>query len=184
MTRSDASTDTALCMSTSRRARRAGTTHSGSYVAFSTRAWPTPASQRRPGTWLVPGRVCSVSPAGAAKASTLGCRPMTRPGYPAARRTDDADLLHGRTIPDPYRWLEDATSAETLTWTTGQDELLADQLRDVPGRDHLRTRIGELLGAGSIGTPSWRGERQFFLRRTADQEHAVLLTVDHDGADE
>ena len=109
---------------------------------------------------------------------------MTRPGYPAARRTDDADLLHGRTIPDPYRWLEDATSAETLAWTTGQDELLTDQLRDVPGRDHLRTRIGELLGAGSIGTPSWRGERQFFLRRTADQEHAVLLTVDHDGADE
>ena len=109
---------------------------------------------------------------------------MTRPGYPAARRTDDADLLHGRTIPDPYRWLEDATSAETLAWTAGQDELLTDQLRDVPGRDHLRTRIGELLGAGSIGTPSWRGERQFFLRRTADQEHAVLLTVDHDGADE
>ncbi len=109
---------------------------------------------------------------------------MTRPGYPAARRTDDADVLHGRTIPDPYRWLEDATSAETLAWTTGQDELLTDQLRDVPGRDHLRTRIGELLGAGSIGTPSWRGERQFFLRRTADQEHAVLLTVDHDGADE
>ena len=109
---------------------------------------------------------------------------MTRPGYPAARRTDDADLLHGRTIADPYRWLEDATSAETLAWTTGQDELLTDQLRDVPGRDHLRTRIGELLGAGSIGTPSWRGQRQFFLRRTADQEHAVLLTVDHDGADE
>ena len=49
---------------------------------------------------------------------------MTRPGYPAARRTDDADVLHGRTIPDPYRWLEDATSAETLAWTTGQDELL------------------------------------------------------------
>ena len=109
---------------------------------------------------------------------------MTRPGYPAARRTDDADVLHDRTVPDPYRWLEDATSAETLAWTTGQDELLADQLRDVPGREHLRTRVGELLGAGTVGTPSWRGERQFFLRRTADQEHAVLLTVDHDGAEE
>ena len=109
---------------------------------------------------------------------------MTRPGYPAARRTDDSDVLHGRTVPDPYRWLEDATSAETLSWTAGQDELLADQLRDVPGRDHLRTRVGELLGAGFVGTPSWRGERRFFLRRTAEQEHAVLLTVDHDGAEE
>src|SRR5215218_6061063 len=184
ITRSDASTDTALCMSTRRSARRAGTTHSGSYVAFSTRAWPTPASQRRPGTWLVPGRVRPVSPAGAAKTSTLGCRPMTRPGYPAARRTDDADVLHGRTVADPYRWLEDPLSEETLAWTAGQDELMADQLRDVPGREHLRSRVGELLRAGTVGAPSWRGHRQFFLRRTAEQEHAVLLVVDHEGADE
>ena len=109
---------------------------------------------------------------------------MTRPGYPAARRTDDADVLHGRSVPDPYRWLEDASSDETLAWSAGQDELLADQLRDVPGRDHLQARIGELLGAGSVGAPTWRGERRFFMRRTADQEHAVLLTVDREGADE
>ena len=41
----------------------------------------------------------------------------------------------------------------------------------------------ELLGAGTVGTPAWRGDRQFFMRRTAEQEHAVLLTVDPDGTE-
>ncbi|MGH8773998.1 MAG: hypothetical protein ACRDWI_02135 [Jiangellaceae bacterium] len=32
-----------------------------------------------------------------------------------------------------------------------------------------------------VGTPAWRGDRAFHTRRTADQEHAVLLSVDPDG---
>ena len=53
----------------------------------------------------------------------------------------------------------------------------------MPGREHLRTRVTELLGAGTVSAPSWRGDRQFFMRRTAEQEHAVLLTVDPDGTE-
>jgi prolyl oligopeptidase len=108
---------------------------------------------------------------------------MTRPAYPEARRTDDADELHGTTVPDPYRWLEDDGSPDTVAWSVAQDALLAEHTAALPGRDRLRTRVGELLGAGTIGTPSWRGDRQFFLRRTAEQEHAVLLTVDPDGTE-
>lgn len=33
--------------------------------------------------------------------------------YPAVRRTDVADTIHGVTIADPYRWLEDPDSKET-----------------------------------------------------------------------
>ena len=36
----------------------------------------------------------------------------------------------------------------------------------------------ELLGAGVVSAPAWRGERQFVIRRTAGQEHALLLVVD------
>jgi prolyl oligopeptidase len=108
---------------------------------------------------------------------------MTRPAYPEARRTDDADELHGTSVPDPYRWLEDDGSPDTVAWSVAQDALLAEHTAALSGRDRLRTRVGELLGAGTIGTPSWRGDRQFFLRRTAEQEHAVLLTVDPDGTE-
>ena len=108
---------------------------------------------------------------------------MTRPDYPAAPRTDDRDVLHGTVVPDPYRWLEDATSPETEAWSAAQDALLEEHIGGLPGRDRLRGRVAELLRAGTVGAPSWRGERQFFLRRTADQEHAVLLTVDDDGTE-
>ena len=109
--------------------------------------------------------------------------PDRPPRYPAARRGVDADVLHGTTVPDPYRWLEDAESDETRAWSDAQDALLADQMAGVPGREHLRARVTELLGAGTVSAPSWRGERQFFLRRTAEQEHAVLLTVDPGGTE-
>src|SRR5207237_5845047 len=36
--------------------------------------------------------------------------------YPAARKGDTIDDYHGTRVADPYRWLEDADSAETRAW--------------------------------------------------------------------
>ncbi len=110
---------------------------------------------------------------------------MTSPAYPEARRSDDADTLHGTVVPDPYRWLEDPTTEESVAWLAAQDALLAPggPHGDLPGRTRVAARIAELLGAGTVGAPAWRGRRQFFMRRSAEQEHAVLLTVDPDGTE-
>jgi prolyl oligopeptidase len=110
---------------------------------------------------------------------------MSSPAYPEARRSDDADTLHGTMVPDPYRWLEDPGSPESSAWLDAQDALLefGGWSGDAAARARLGSRVGELLGAGLVGTPAWRGERQFFVRRTAEQEHAVLLTVDPDGTE-
>ena len=108
---------------------------------------------------------------------------MTRPQYPTALRTDAADVLHGITVPDPYRWLEDAGSTDAKAWSAAQDSLAEAQLGALPGRESLRQRVTELLGAGMVGAPTWRESRAFFQRRTAEQEHAVLLTVDPDGTE-
>jgi prolyl oligopeptidase len=93
--------------------------------------------------------------------------------YPAAHRQDIVEELHGHRVADPYRWLEEAQSAETKEWLQGQDELFHRHVDGLPGRERLRSRITELLGAGSISSPIWRGERRFFLRRTAEQELSV-----------
>jgi prolyl oligopeptidase len=105
------------------------------------------------------------------------------PGYPPARRAGLVDDLHGHRVPDPYRWLEDAASAETQEWLRAQDDLWArDGLQagaegGLAGRSRLAARIRELMAAGFVSAPVWRGPRQFFMRRLPGQEHGVLLTA-------
>lgn len=98
--------------------------------------------------------------------------------YPAAKRLDLVEELHGQRIADPYRWLEDPDDPATKQWLLEQDELLTAARDGLPGRAAVRARVTELLGAGAVGTPVWRGDRRFFIRRDPGQEHAVLYTVD------
>lgn len=101
--------------------------------------------------------------------------------YPDAPREDVVDDLFGHAVADPYRWLEDPDDPRTTAWSAAQAQLYAEQVGSWPTRQHWRTRVAELLAAGGVGAPVWRGERQFFARRAGDQEHAVLLTVDPGG---
>jgi prolyl oligopeptidase len=103
--------------------------------------------------------------------------PPPVPGYPPAERLDLVEDLHGYQVADPYRWLEDPASQPTKDWLAAQDELWLSQAADLPARAPLASRIEQLMAAGFVGTPVWRGERQFFMRRLADQEHGVLLTA-------
>ncbi|PSK96629.1 prolyl oligopeptidase [Haloactinopolyspora alba] len=103
--------------------------------------------------------------------------------YPPAPRGDDADILHGHTVPDPFRTLEDPEAAATQAWSQAQDVLLNEHRARWSSRDRFHDRLGELLRAGSVGTPVWRGDRAFHTRRLPDQEHAVLLTIDPDGTE-
>ena len=100
---------------------------------------------------------------------------MTRPRYPSSQRLPLTENLHGHLVSDPYRWLEDAASDETRAWLAAQEELFTATAATWPGRERFATRTRELLGAGYVSPPLWRAERQFFMRRSAAQEHAVLL---------
>jgi len=102
---------------------------------------------------------------------------MTVSRYPPARREDVVEQIHGFLVADPYRWLEDPDSEQTRAWLAGQDALLADYLASLRDRRALAARITELLAAGSVGAPTWRGERRFFTRRAGGQDHAVLCTA-------
>ncbi len=104
------------------------------------------------------------------------------PDYPEAERLDIVERLPESSpaydVADPYRWLEDPASQASARWTGEQDALFAAASPQWSGRPHLRERVAALLRAGVIGSPTWRGGRQFLMRRLPDQEHAVLLTID------
>jgi prolyl oligopeptidase len=107
----------------------------------------------------------------------------TAPHYPDAQRLDVVEDLFGRPVADPYRYLEDVDDPRTVRWSGEQAALLAEQVAGYPTREHWRERVAGLLGAGGVGTPVWRGDRQFFMRREGHQEHAVLLVSEPDGTE-
>ncbi|MGH3282743.1 MAG: prolyl oligopeptidase family serine peptidase, partial [Trebonia sp.] len=98
-------------------------------------------------------------------------------GYPAARRLDLVENLHGHRVADPYRWLEEADSPETRRWLAAEEELWSGHRAVLPRHDEFSARVRELLRVGSVGLPAWRGAQRFFARRDPDQEHAVLYVA-------
>ncbi|NYJ06988.1 prolyl oligopeptidase family serine peptidase [Petropleomorpha daqingensis] len=101
--------------------------------------------------------------------------------YPEADRLDLVEDLHGHRVADPYRWLEDDDDPRSAAWTAAQDALAAEHLAALPLRARFADRLEELVHAGAVGVPAWRGERAFSTRRDPGQEHAVLRVREADG---
>lgn len=95
-------------------------------------------------------------------------------------RSDAVDELHGITIPDPFRPLEDAAAPATVAWLTQQAELVEKSRDQWLKRPQFHKHLDDLLRSGSISAPVCRGKRQFFTRREPDQQLPTLLTVDPD----
>ncbi len=94
--------------------------------------------------------------------------------YPATRRDDVKDVIHGVTVADPYRWLEDGKSPEVQTWMTAEDALARAQLKNLPEREAIVARLKELFYVDALGAPRHRGERYFYTRRHATKEKAIV----------
>ena len=59
--------------------------------------------------------------------------------YPVAHRDEDvADDYFGTKVADPYRWLENDTSAATLAWVEAQRAVTNDYLSHIPFRNERK----------------------------------------------
>ena len=123
-----------------------------------------------------------------ANAQTSQTVQATDPGGkcpPATRKDSAVDVLHGVSIPDPYRWLEDQDSAETRVWLDAENRCTAAALRSVPGRAQITKRLSELQKTDSYGTPLQRKGDYFFDKRAAGQDlYVICRRRGLNGADE
>ncbi|MCK4342963.1 MAG: S9 family peptidase [Phycisphaerae bacterium] len=97
------------------------------------------------------------------------------PDYPPTPSRPVMEELHGETIVDPYRWLEDGNDAEVQAWTTEQNRLtrrLLDRFEDQ--RAQLKKQLRELHAVNVCSAPKIFGDRFFFLKRNGLQNRAVL----------
>lgn len=101
---------------------------------------------------------------------------------PKTRVEAVTETLHGITVSDPYRWLEDQNSPETREWINGQIAYTQSILSTLPGRESIRRRLEQLIKIDTISPPFERGGRYFFSKRLADQDQPIIY-VRENGAD-
>jgi prolyl oligopeptidase len=134
----------------------------------------TPAASR-----AVPLLASAVIPAPAPP--TVAGR-AAHPEYPAARRENVVDVLHGVAVPDPYRWLEDGSDPAVVSWMHAQDALARAEVAAIPIRDELATRLQQLAHREQLGWgPARFGRRLFYERRPAGRERMLVYVRDGDG---
>ena len=94
--------------------------------------------------------------------------------YPQTRKVDHVDTYHGTKVPDPYRWLEDDTSAETGAWVAAQNKVTFPYLEKIPYRKALHARIERLNDYEKVTAPSRKGPYVFYRRNAGLQNQSVL----------
>jgi prolyl oligopeptidase len=93
---------------------------------------------------------------------------------PETRKDDTVDILHGVSIPDRYRWLEDQNSPETRAWLKAQMDYTKSFVNAVPQRPAIVKRLTELMRVETQEV-SHAGGYFFLMKRTPEQDQAVLL---------
>ena len=78
--------------------------------------------------------------------------------YPQTKKGDVVEVLHGHTIADPYRWLEDPNSPETAAWVEAQNKVTFGYLEKIEKRAAIRERLTKLWDYERYGVPSREGE--------------------------
>ncbi|OAI41950.1 prolyl endopeptidase [Verrucomicrobia bacterium SCGC AG-212-E04] len=87
------------------------------------------------------------------------------------------DDLHGSKVADPYRWLEDANSAETAAWVEKQNEVTFGFLRAIPVREKIRERLTKIFDYERYGIPFKEGGRYFFAKNSGLQNQSPIYTT-------
>lgn len=93
------------------------------------------------------------------------------------------DDYFGTKVADPYRWLENDTSAATMAWVKAQRALTDDYLSHIPIREKLKERLTEISNYERYGVPSKRFGKYFYSKNDGLQNQSVYYMQDVDGGE-
>jgi prolyl oligopeptidase len=107
---------------------------------------------------------------------------VNKPPVPTPR-DNVVDVVHGRRIPDPYRWLEKDRDPAVQNWVREQNELTQSTLARVAERGAVHAELERLLQIGELSLPTVRRTksdklRYFYTRREGAENQPVLVVQD------
>jgi prolyl oligopeptidase len=95
------------------------------------------------------------------------------------RREPETTTYHGTDVTEEYRWLEDADSEETKTWTKEQDARTRELLGTMRSFAAIKARAEEILKteSTSYASPSHGGHRYLALKYQPPRQQPLLVTM-------
>ena len=98
--------------------------------------------------------------------------------YPQTMRDDTVDDYFGVKVADPYRWLENDTSAQTAAWVEAENRVTQAFLQKIPQRAKLAKRLKEVADYEKIGIPGEHHGKWYFYKNNGLQNQSVLYVMD------
>lgn len=93
---------------------------------------------------------------------------------PNTIKTNVKDIYHGKSIADPYRWLEDDHAEETLEWVDKQNAYTNEYLDKIPFRKKIHKDLNKLWNYEKYSSPFKKGAYYFFYKNDGLQNQSVL----------
>lgn len=95
--------------------------------------------------------------------------------YPDTKKdTSVVDSYFGTAVADPYRWLENDTSAETGAWVKAENEVTQNYLKQIPFRDAIAKRYEDLFNYEKYSAPTREGDFIYYSKNSGLQNQSVM----------
>ncbi len=95
--------------------------------------------------------------------------------YPIAQKDSTVkDIYFGTTVADPYRWMENDTSAQTNAWVKAENEVTDAYLASIPFLQSIQSRLKELWNYDKYSAPFKEGDYNYYSKKTGLQNQAVI----------
>jgi prolyl oligopeptidase len=88
------------------------------------------------------------------------------------------DVLHGVTVIDPYRWLEDRQNPAVQEWILRHNDIHDRYFANMPGLDLLQARVAKHLNVQVVDQFAEVGTFQFSRRREKNEEQGRIYAKD------
>ena len=104
----------------------------------------------------------------------LSCQNTNDIEYPFTEKRVVIDSYFGIDIQDPYRWLEDDLSEETMDWVNNQNKTTFNYLNSIPYKRNIKKRLEQIWNYEKRTSPFNEGDYTYYYKNNGLQNQYVV----------
>ncbi len=110
--------------------------------------------------------------------STTACGPKASfnpSAYPHTPTVNQINVMHGRWVEDPYRWLEDENADQVKSWVRRQNDLTKKTLAPLESnKKRIARELEKVYGVDAVSNLYPYGDRYFYSKRAGLENHSSI----------